>query len=85
METYLRKGTKSKATMLATLIIGLIAGPTVSLRHDAKRRSQGYWGYYLRNGTNNKATILATLIIGLIAGPAVSLYGSPTVSPVTAA
>src|SRR6202030_3839027 len=26
-----------------------------------------------------------TLIIGLIAGPAVSLYGSPTVSPVTAA
>ncbi|KKS11144.1 MAG: hypothetical protein UU63_C0015G0003 [Candidatus Uhrbacteria bacterium GW2011_GWF2_41_430] len=24
-------------------------------------------------------------IIGLIAGPAVSLYGSPTVSPVTAA
>src|SRR6266516_5907462 len=31
------------------------------------------------------ATILAILIIGLIAGPAVSLYGSPTVSPVTAA
>src|SRR5438067_2698667 len=31
------------------------------------------------------ARILTTLIIGLIAGPAVSLYGSPTVSPVTAA
>jgi hypothetical protein len=31
------------------------------------------------------ATIFATLIIGLMAGPAVSLYGSPTVSPVTAA
>src|SRR5215210_9342874 len=31
------------------------------------------------------ATMLAILIIGLIAGPAVSLYGSPTVSPVTAA
>src|SRR5205823_372218 len=31
------------------------------------------------------ATILTTLIIGLMAGPAVSLYGSPTVSPVTAA
>src|SRR5581483_4795628 len=31
------------------------------------------------------ATRLITLIIGLIAGPAVSLYGSPTVSPVTAA
>src|ERR1051326_3256292 len=31
------------------------------------------------------AKMLTTLIIGLIAGPAVSLYGSPTVSPVTAA
>src|SRR5581483_1626004 len=31
------------------------------------------------------ATMFAILIIGLIAGPAVSLYGSPTVSPVTAA
>src|ERR1044071_978920 len=31
------------------------------------------------------ATRLVILIIGLIAGPAVSLYGSPTVSPVTAA
>src|SRR5205814_8520378 len=31
------------------------------------------------------ARILTTLIMGLIAGPAVSLYGSPTVSPVTAA
>src|SRR5216110_1242517 len=31
------------------------------------------------------ATMFTTLIIGLIAGPAVSLYGSPTVSPVTAA
>ena len=29
--------------------------------------------------------MFAILIIGLIAGPAVSLYGSPTVSPVTAA
>src|SRR5947207_15441538 len=31
------------------------------------------------------ARILTTLIMGLMAGPAVSLYGSPTVSPVTAA
>lgn len=31
------------------------------------------------------AGIFATLISGLMAGPAVSLYGSPTVSPVTAA
>src|SRR5688572_3786317 len=37
------------------------------------------------NGTNNNATMLMILIKGLIAGPAVSLYGSPTVSPVTAA
>ena len=35
--------------------------------------------------TNKRATILRILIIGLMAGPAVSLYGSPTVSPVTAA
>src|SRR5207237_9994748 len=31
------------------------------------------------------ATMFVILIIGLIAGPAVSLYGSPTVSRVTAA
>src|SRR4029079_13662258 len=31
------------------------------------------------------ATMFVILLIGLIAGPAVSLYGSPTVSPVTAA
>ena len=35
--------------------------------------------------SSNSATILVILIIGLTAGPAVSLYGSPTVSPVTAA
>ena len=34
---------------------------------------------------SNKATIFVILIIGFTAGPAVSLYGSPTVSPVTAA
>src|SRR5687767_11936276 len=37
------------------------------------------------NGTIRSATMFATLIMGLMAGPAVSLYGSPTVSPVTAA
>src|SRR5213078_113256 len=36
-------------------------------------------------GMIRMATMFAILIIGLIAGPAVSLYGSPTVSPVTAA
>ncbi len=33
----------------------------------------------------SNATIFVILIIGFTAGPAVSLYGSPTVSPVTAA
>ena len=37
----------------------------------------------LRVWTDN--SIYGALIIGFIAGPAVSLYGSPTVSPVTAA
>ena len=34
---------------------------------------------------SKRATIFVILIIGFTAGPAVSLYGSPTVSPVTAA
>src|SRR6478735_5612802 len=37
------------------------------------------------SGTSSSATMLMILISGLTAGPAVSLYGSPTVSPVTAA
>ena len=41
--------------------------------------------HYTINERINNATMLMTLIIGLTAGPAVSLYGSPTVSPVTAA
>jgi len=40
---------------------------------------------WIMNATSRSATMLSTLIIGLMAGPAVSLYGSPTVSPVTAA
>src|SRR3970282_823311 len=40
---------------------------------------------HYNNGTISSATMLMILISGLIAGPAVSLYGSPTVSPVTAA
>src|SRR6185295_13137427 len=35
--------------------------------------------------SSSRATMLVILIIGFTAGPAVSLYGSPTVSPVTAA
>ena len=37
------------------------------------------------SGTISSATMLMILISGFTAGPAVSLYGSPTVSPVTAA
>gem|GEM_PF-1590402 len=43
------------------------------------------WIYLTINGTTSRATMLTTLITGFKAGPAVSLYGSPTVSPVTAA
>src|ERR1700710_1428416 len=35
--------------------------------------------------SSSRATMLVILIIGFTAGPDVSLYGSPTVSPVTAA
>src|SRR6185369_16960504 len=40
---------------------------------------------FAMSGTIISATILMILISGFTAGPAVSLYGSPTVSPVTAA
>src|SRR5665647_3162896 len=42
------------------------------------------WNFIIK-GTISNATMLMILISGLTAGPAVSLYGSPTVSPVTAA
>src|SRR5262245_66112392 len=41
--------------------------------------------HHAMSGTISSATMLMILIRGLTAGPAVSLYGSPTVSPVTAA
>ena len=41
--------------------------------------------YCYSNGIISSATMLMILIKGFTAGPAVSLYGSPTVSPVTAA
>lgn len=47
-------------------------------------RSRSGRSYY-KNGTDKSATMLMILMSGLMAGPAVSLYGSPTVSPVTAA
>lgn len=56
-------------------LYGLIAINPYKYKHN----------FYTSNDTNNNATTFITLIIGLMAGPAVSLYGSPTVSPVTAA
>ena len=41
--------------------------------------------YICSKGTISNATMLIILMRGFTAGPAVSLYGSPTVSPVTAA
>jgi hypothetical protein len=61
------------------------------LQKKAKKKKPPIGGFFLRKkinqirGTIKIATILIILIKGLIAGPAVSLYGSPTVSPVTAA
>ena len=41
--------------------------------------------YFAAIATSRIATMFAILMSGFTAGPAVSLYGSPTVSPVTAA
>jgi hypothetical protein len=49
-----------------------------------RHRSGGAASDY-SSGTSSSATMLMILIKGFTAGPAVSLYGSPTVSPVTAA
>ena len=52
-------------------------------RHPHTRKS--YFNIPASTASSSSATMLVILIIGLTAGPAVSLYGSPTVSPVTAA
>ncbi len=59
----------------------------IDCRIRATPLRQGFEGSHLYNmsATISSATMLTILIIGLMAGPAVSLYGSPTVSPVTAA
>ena len=51
--------------------VGLVIPPKINYKDIAAKR--------------RRATIFVILIIGFTAGPAVSLYGSPTVSPVTAA
>src|SRR5207249_1228210 len=51
-------------------------------RPSQKRR---YRRHQTIKGTISSATMLMILMSGLTAGPAVSLWGSPTVSPVTAA
>src|SRR5436309_2638776 len=55
------------------------------LESQPSRARRPYRSRQVMIGMIRMATMLATLIMGLIAGPAVSLYGSPTVSPVTAA
>src|SRR5699024_2622072 len=65
---------------LAAFPIGASAPPTVVVEQ--------WWSSYWpidSSGMISSATMLMILISGLTAGPAVSLYGSPTVSPVTAA
>lgn len=52
--------------------------------NQGSARSRSDRSFY-KSGTDKSATMLMILISGLMAGPAVSLYGSPTVSPVTAA
>src|ERR687895_2408811 len=58
-------------------IVPAARGPTAQLYE--------FHGIETMSGMIRIATMFVILIIGLIAGPAVSLYGSPTVSPVTAA
>jgi hypothetical protein len=60
----------------ATALAEIDAGATADFRSAPCNAS---------SGTIISATMLMILISGLTAGPAVSLYGSPTVSPVTAA
>ena len=55
------------------------------INYRSSRRYVAESDKFYKNLAIKSATMLATLIIGLMAGPAVSLYGSPTVSPVTAA
>ena len=57
----------------------------IKLTHHSEKKIKNSFFYPANTDKSNSATIFVILIIGLIAGPAVSLYGSPTVSPVTAA
>lgn len=80
LKDYFNRATSSNATLFATLIMGFIPGPAVSLRTRSRSKtaiigtSEDFARIrYFNKATSNRATILATLIIGLIAGPAVSL------------
>ena len=60
----------------------------VGIRGSSPRMTEGarsQCSQPARIASSSSATMLVILIIGFTAGPAVSLYGSPTVSPVTAA
>ena len=79
-------GTFSNATIL--MIFNRACGTSIRFPSPAgggRAKVPRAAGFDYSNGTSSNATMLMILINGLIAGPAVSLYGSPTVSPVTAA
>jgi hypothetical protein len=67
-------------------LLGALARATIQpADQESHGHPEGRAARQVMIGMINSATMFATLIIGLMAGPAVSLYGSPTVSPVTAA
>ena len=63
--------------------------PSPSTANNRQRLRSGHLPHFTTAlkaiGMMRMARMFTTLIIGFTAGPAVSLYGSPTVSPVTAA
>ncbi len=79
-------GTSNSATILMILICACGTPiPFPSPVNGGRAKVPCAVGFDYSSGTSRSATMLMILISGLIAGPAVSLYGSPTVSPVTAA
>jgi hypothetical protein len=65
-----------------------MAGVSICIKFPFIKQNQPThrWNKHLNNQWHNQQSHnIDDLIKGLMAGPAVSLYGSPTVSPVTAA
>jgi hypothetical protein len=63
----------------------IAAGKWASLALRATSPASGRGDDHYSSDTSSSATMLMILISGLMAGSAASMYGSPTVSPVTAA